>query len=286
MYQVIKERDEGSSSPFIARLFMTMLEFRDNLFLSDIEGDARVIMQDYFDRKFKPMFEAAEAVRDASHKINQLIEAHKKKIEDGTIVKITHEKIEINESIDKPLSQLIDQLLDQSIVATKTGLQQILTDLLRLDIGFFFQTEKQFEVGVSRLNDLGENLLSQYLTDVRNNWHKDIQELRVRHEHEGWSLSSIEYQTVEASRVEMVLPKIEGLDVNEFARKTSNRVLLFIENMMVYALQRVNGDAPIYVIEIPKECRDPKYARKFELGAMGLSTSPPWFIMYQDEFEF
>jgi hypothetical protein len=65
-FQVKKVTDEGSSSPFMARLFIGLLNFRDQLHLIGVQGQQQREKQDHFDRKFRPMFEAAQATRDAA----------------------------------------------------------------------------------------------------------------------------------------------------------------------------------------------------------------------------
>jgi len=285
-YQVKKVSNEGTSSPFISRLFMGMLEFRDQLFLLSAKGEERLIKQDHFDKQFKPMIDAAQASRDAAINIQEMIVSHFDAIQNGNAVRYRGNQYDILETIDIPLSQAVDLLLDQSIVATKAGLQNILKDPLKMDIGFFFQNKNLFNQGVGNLRASSENNLAQYLHDVRNSWHEELQDLRVQHEHKGWSLKNIEYQLIEKSGLLLSLPIILGMSVNDFAIKTANRVLLFIENMMVYAMQRYCYQYPIFVVEISKEKRDPANPQRFRLAPKGLDTSPPWVIAYSDDLDF
>lgn len=285
-YQVKKVSDEGSSSPFISRIFMGILFFRDQLFLIDTDGQQRRASLVYFDQQFKPMYEAAQATRDAAIRVCELVDSHRSAIQNGNVIQFRANQYDILETIDKPLSQAIDLLIVQSMIATKTGLQRILKDPLKLDIGFFFQEERNFDKGVENLRSLGENDLAQYLQDVRVNWHSKLQGLRTEHEHEGWSLDSIEYELTAPYTVKLNLPTVLGMPVNEFVLKTANRVLFFIENMMVYALQRYCHQYPIFVVEIPFESRDPSNPQRFRLAPKGLDTSTPWVITYQDAREF
>jgi hypothetical protein len=285
-YQVKKVSDEGSLSPYISRLFKGLLDFRDQLFLLGTEGQQRQTMQAHFDQQFTPMYEAAQATRDAAIKVRELVDSHLIAIQSGKAVQYKGNQYDILATIDKPLSQAVDLLIDQSIIATKTGLQNILRDPLNLDIGFFFQKDKGFGKGINDLRTSGENDLAQYLQDVRDNWHSKLQDLRTKHEHEGWFLDSIEYRLTAPSRVTLSLPTVLGMPVNEFVLKTANRVLLFIENMMVFALQRYCHQYPIFVVEIPKESRDPMNPQRFKLAPKGLDASPPWVIAYHDDMDF
>jgi hypothetical protein len=176
-------------------------------------------------------------------------------------------------------------LIDQSIVATKTGLQSILKELLGVDIGFFFKQDAGFRAGVLDLRAAGETDLADYLEDVRNVWHSALQDLRSQHEHHGWSLPKVQYSLSAPSQVEMALPDVLGVPIDQFAQETANRVLLFIENMMVYALQR-QSNYPIFVVEIPNGNRDPVKPQRFRLAPRGLDPSPAWRIRFRDDIDF
>ena len=67
--QLVNVSDEGSGSPFMARIFMGLLEFRDQLFLMGLGDSERGPKQDHFDRMFQPMLDAAQATRDAALEI-------------------------------------------------------------------------------------------------------------------------------------------------------------------------------------------------------------------------
>jgi len=60
-FQVKKVSDEGTSSPFTARILIGLLEFRDQLYLLSVQDQDRQQRRDRFDRKFEPVFEAAQA---------------------------------------------------------------------------------------------------------------------------------------------------------------------------------------------------------------------------------
>lgn len=283
--QLVKVSDEGSGSSFIARIFMGLLEFRDQLFLMGVADSERGPKQDHFDHMFQPMFDAAQATRDAALEIKALVDAHRREITDGTAVRFRPGQYEILRTIDSKLSQTVDKLIDQSIVVTKTCLQAILRDALGLDIGFFFQQDAAFSRGVSDLKNAGESDLASYLEDVRTGWHSALQNLRTQHEHQGWSLPRVQYSLSAPSQVGLSLPDVLGSPVDRFARETANRVLLFIENMMVYALQR-QSNYPIFVVEIPREHRDPANPKRFRLAPRGLDSSPPWRIEFRDDMDF
>lgn len=286
LYQVRKVSNEGTASPFISRLFNGILELRNNLVLINTDSLQKQTLNAYFDKQFKPMFEAAEATRDSAIQVCKLVEKHFDEIQNGKAVKFRPNQYDILETIDKPLSQAVDLLIDQSIIATKTGLQNILKDPLNLDIGFFFQKDTEFLKGINDLLSSGENDLARYLKEVRDNWHSELQNLRRKHEHEGWSLDRVEYRLSTESSVIPIFPMVLGMPVFEFVLKTANRVLFFIENMLVYAMLRYSNYKSFFVVDIPIEYRDPSNPLRFRLAHKAIDQSNPWVITYKDIREF
>jgi hypothetical protein len=72
----VKKVTEETSSPFVARLFIGLLELREQLYLLGVQGKCRKSMQDHFDDTFKPMFEAAHATRNAAVEARRLVATH------------------------------------------------------------------------------------------------------------------------------------------------------------------------------------------------------------------
>lgn len=282
-----KASDEGTSSPFQARLFFGILELRDQLFLLGSDYPEKAEKARKFDQSFQPVLEAAQATRDAAREVVTSIDTHTKAIEVGRAVQFRKNQFDILETIDVPLGQSVDKLIDQSVVAIKTGLQKMLKDQLDLDIDFLFQKETPFVTGIANLLSNGEKTLANYLEAVRNTWLSDLLQLRNDHEHHGWNLGGLQYHSVEQSILVVKLPVVLELPVDKFARFTANRVLLFIENMLAHAIQRNRNDwYPVYLAEIPIEQRDPRNVQRFRLSTKSLYELPPWELKYQDSMDF
>jgi hypothetical protein len=285
LLQIKKVSDEGASSPFMARIFMGFLQFREAIYILGIPPAKQPAARQAFDTAFTPLVQSAQATRDAAVEIIRLVSAHEQAIASGHAVRFAANKYEILHNIDVTLGQTFDKMIDQAIVATKGSLQPFLRDVLCLDIGFFFQKDPQFAQGVTDLHAKTENALAGYLEIARSTWHSDLQNLRSGHEHRGWTLPGISYHPVSPQRVGLTLPTVHGLPVNEYARATANRVLLFIENMVVYAMLR-KCPYPIFAVEIPPQERDPKNPQRFRFGFPGLDASPPWKIHYDEANDF
>jgi len=278
-----KISNESSSSPFLARLLFGLLNMRDQLYLMGIQDKQE--KQKLFDRKFKPMYEAAQATRDAAIEVEQLIRTHLDAIHSGRAVQFKANQYSIQETIDISLGQAVGKLINQSIIATKSCLQDILKDPLGVDIGFLFQEDRKFDDGLAAMRKAKEDHLAIYLSEVRTKWSSELNELRRLHEHDGWSLDEIKYKRTSTTQVEVILPTINGLPIDKFVCRSANRVLLFIENMMAYAMQQ-SCKYPIFIVEIPKEQRDSKNPQRFRLAARGLDNTSPWVLSYSDDLDF
>lgn len=283
--QLVKVSDEGSRSPFIARIFFGLIHFRDQLHLLGVPDSDLAQSTRAFDTAFNPLLEAAQATRDAAREVLNMVSGHVQSVTSGEAVRFRANQYEILKNINAPLSQAIDKLVDQSIVATKGSLQPFLRDILMLDISFFFQKEAAFAQGSAALRTRGETALSTYLEAARSTWHADLQDLRSKHEHERWTLPGLQYTLVGNQQVAVGIPLILGHSVHEYARVTANRVLRFIEDIVLYAMIR-KTPFPLFLVEIPPDRRDPSNPERFRLAPRGLDPSPPWEIYYGEAADF
>lgn len=149
-----------------------------------------------------------------------------------------------------------------------------------------FQKSTIFNDGIANLRAIGEIDFAEYLIQVRGNWLSDFLELRNRQEHHGWTLDGVKYALVSGTSVAVNFPTVLNLPVEQFAQHIPNRIILFIENTMVYAFQRLSKGKPINIVEIPNEFRDPSNPQRFRLTPKGLDPSLPWKITYKDEVDF
>jgi hypothetical protein len=280
---------EDLTSPFLARLFVAQLEMKDQFVLIGLEGDEKDAKRAAYDPKFDKMFSAARSARDAAREICEILGNHPKAIVESQAVVIRNGQIVVNDPIDIPLGQAFDKLVNQSWIAIKNGLQTLLRTELGLDIGFLFQkSDSKFSEGIKALWTASEHDLATYLEDVRATWTSALGRLRNDLEHHDWSLGRVRYQ-IEGNFLAIGPPEVEDMRVDVYATHTANRVLLFIENMMVYAIhrrlnQRFKG--AFFVSEIPKNQRDPASPKRFVFQPTGLSGARPWTIAYRDERDF
>lgn len=282
---VLKYLDEGSSSPFMARLIIGVLKLRDECYLnkfSESEGENKRLA---FDKAHVPLFKSCMSSRDAAVNGLKTINDHLHKIDSGEIVKISDKQFDIQESINEPLREEVEKFINQSVITIKSRLQSMLKNIFNIDIGFVFQNEKNFQNGINNLIILGNVVLAKYLEQTRNIWLSKLIDLRNRQEHDGWTIEFLKYKIDHNNKVEVILPKIDDEETVEFLLKTINRVILFVENMLVYALS-IHVKDPLFVKEIPPKERDSKSPQRFTLGAKGIDKTPPWELAYNERLDF
>lgn len=281
---VIKMGDETMASPFLTRLFKDVLVFRDQLFLFSIHENDKQGARKEFDNKLNPLIESARAARDAGRRLLTSYTGYLSSVASGETIRIEDGNLHVNSTIDDELRANFSQLITHSIIAIKSNLQAILREVLKLDIGFLFQGESEFDQGINYLVATGDIVLANYLETTRKVWLQDLALLRIAIEHSGWVLDRIEF-TQRGGRVELIIPKINGIQVNAYVVRLVNRVLVFIENMLVYSMLKFSMPA-IYLAEIQKNERDGISPSRFRLIPHGLEDTPPWALIYFEETDF
>ena len=281
-----KVSGEGTSSPFTARLFSGMLELRNLLVLSNTNPLNYPITREEFDKLYNPIFLAMQATKDAAQRILEIIESHKTGISTGRLVKFQKDAFAILETVDNRLGQELGKLLDNGIIAAKDQIQHFLKQLFNIDISFLYhQKEIGYKNGITALRSKGEGLYAEYLEQVRGAWLKEFQDLRNKREHEGWTLRPVEYIYFPPVDIQAIFPNVLGDPIDVFARRSANRVLLFVENVIAYGFQ-LSGRLPVYLVEIPIDQRDPGNCRRFQAMPKMPGFGEIWRISYQDEFDF
>lgn len=279
---------EGSSEPYCARLWIGILEFRDDALYTKLKFSNIEKYRNTFDDAYKPVLDAIDAMRTANKNIQDSIYTHKNKVLIGEIVQIQEHAIGVSESIDKLLRDSTANLLVNGVIAIK-GIQKV-TKIFDIDIGCLFTKEQNFEKGISELEKQSHNSLAQFLREVREKWSEIFILRRDSIEHQGWVLPSVEYRTLHGNKVEIIEPQVDGMSLSFYSKYMLDRVMSFIENIVVYAFKSTY-EPPIAITEIPISQRNPECPKRFfkELKIPG-KIEPrflEWDIKYlEDDFEF
>jgi hypothetical protein len=281
----IKIYNEGTNSPFMARLFAGILELRELIILGNTNPLNREVTREEFDKLYDPIFRALKACRDAAKEIIRTVESYEQKIANGDFVELQDNAFNIKASIDDLLQQELGKLLDNGSIAAKDSLQKLLRQIFEIEIGFLYQKAPGYQKGIGVLRANNETLFADYLQKVREKWLQDFLSLRNQRHHGSWTLERTKYQFYPPKKIQVVLPNIQGLPVHEYARISANRVILLVENLIAYGFQK-SRRSPIYITEIPLEHRELNNPRRFKAMLRSLNYEPEWEIWFVDSCDF
>jgi hypothetical protein len=268
-WTVTKMADEGTSSPFMARLFLNVLDLKKSALQTKKEIDA-------FEKPYELVLMSSITVRDLAVEIEQLITNHRSKSARGAGVRIDGRTIHVDEPIDKKLRRLVEAFLNSSNRLMLTGMKEV-AKALQLDIVFFFRKESTFLNGVAAL-DATDPDLAKYCREARI-WADMLNTLRNEMEHNFWSVPKAQYR-IERGSVEVLEPEVLGRSVSDFVKLITDRMLCFIEDICVHGIQkRMPGS--ISVTEVPLIQRPTERPERFTICTAG-GGMPLWKIVYHE----
>lgn len=276
MFIVKKLFDEGSSSPYMARLYSNLFELRDYALCHKYKKNDIDLERMDFDKQFKPILEAMDVCRESVRKIENLWKNHVLKVENGQIIIKSNNSIHVLENIDKPLKEYFNQILVNGVIALK-GVQKI-TLMFDVDISFLYMKEKKFKVGISNLETLGEYELALFLGEMRQKCTENFINLRNSIEHEGWMLPEVKINLMNPNKISVVEPSVNGMPITKYCKIMTNRIISSIENVMVYTFQK-NLEYPFVIYEIPLVNREKGLAHRFDV-TISQTGIEPWNIVY------
>lgn len=272
-FVVQKLADEGSSSPFIARLYLGILRLRDVVFPDNAE-------RDIFDKPYHLVMETMLNTRSTSQEIVQLVADHFSKLAKGEVGQFRGHTIHIENPIDKELRKEVETFLNGAVRTLKQGMQEV-TKCLQFNIGFLFKKHHGFETGVTELKK-SDPLLAAYLNETRK-WSERLINSRNAIEHEGWILPKVRYFEV-SGLICADEPKISGQKVSDFVKFIMDRLICFVEEVTAHCL-KARMPAGITVTEIPLSQRESDMPQRFQVTLTN-GGLPIWNIAYhQSSFE-
>lgn len=263
---VSKMGDEGSSSPFIARLYIGVLEIRDRVF-------DEVKRRNAFDKAYESAMTALSDARATAKQIHDLVHSHISKVATGEAARLRGKAIHVD-GIDKELRKHTADFLTSAGRSLKQGMQSVAKDL-GLEIGFFFKDAKQFHKGLQKLSATDPDL-ADYLREARN-WAERLNGMRNKLEHEGWTLPRVGYRE-NSGKIEIVEPEVEGEPVTRFVDSILDRLCCFVEEVTMYGLTR-QLDPAIAVAEVPRTERDAAIPKRFR-PTLAMGGVPIWKLDY------
>jgi hypothetical protein len=267
-----KISDEGTASPFVPRLNMTPLMLRDVA----LEQDKAAIAE--FDGHFAPLMEGLAEVRDAGKNLIDLWTAHEHRVRTGEVAHVQGSTPTVTEVILRPISKEMKSLINSVSRSLKIHLQA-LTKALGTNIGFVFQEDANFAAGAEELAKT-DNALAEYLRQSRP-WTNAMMKLRISLEHNKFSIPPIIYRATASGGVVAQQPVILGMPLVAFVQYTQDRLNLFVEEVLMWALMRRMPEY-VSIAEIPRAQREPNKCERFRT-VFGFPTAQrTWVITYAD----
>jgi len=267
---VEKHGDEGTTSPFIARLYMGILRLRD-LALSDSTE------REQFDKAFQGVIAGVESIRGAAKTVLGLYASHSERVARGEIARVLGGIVFVDENIDHELRKQTEIVISTASRVVKDRMQEVLR-ALELDVGFFYKKPSAFAAGISKLKQQ-DATLAKYLEQTRAKWSERLTNCRTALEHGSWVLPKVAHES-SAGSVRTIEPLIDGQPVSLFVSHIVDRTCCFIEELCAYALQRRMPEG-ISFAEIPLSERKPEIVERFRPALIG-GGMPIWTISYHD----
>ncbi len=242
---VQKVEDEGTTSPFFARLMIEVLTIRDCIYFNKDQ-------QSHFDHLYDPVLSGLRNMREASRDIAKEWEEHRAKIESGQIIKRNGRNINIIEHIDRSLRRDLESFLNTAVRTIKQSLQA-LTKELGLEINFLFQKDSAFQTGIAKLRR-SDAALAEYLIASRL-WSEPLVLARNSLEHGTIPTPKVSY-SINSYPVQAGEPQFDGRPITQFTIDVLDRVCCFCEELIVHGFRK-QLPRGFDITEVPFAERDP-----------------------------
>jgi len=279
MWTIQKTMDEGTAEPFIARLMFGILMLRDQVIqvrmASQAEPEPR---QKEFDDLYGPVLDALFIMRRAAAAIRDQTSKHQAKVISGDIIGRQGNAVEIHESINSQLQDELSRFLNSAVRAIKS--LQAVTSYLGLNIGGFFANAHNYERQIKELETAGHDHLVTYLRQARVVWSERLVARRNALEHEGWILGAVQYPIGSDGRVHMVEPTVDSEKLSEWVTHEAAHVLAFVENVLVYAIQRALP-SELMIVEVPRTARNQSNPERFRVSISAIERAVPWVPRFE-----
>ena len=262
-----KFADEGSTSPYMARLFMGIMRFRDIVYMEPAK-------REQFDKRYELVNSSLMNARATAKEIVDRWEEHTRKCASGEVVKQQGQNVTIEVNVDKELRRDVETFLNGAVRTLKMGMQELATEL-KVNIGFLFKKQNAFDTGIAALLP-SDSLLADYLIQTRA-WSERLVGARNAIEHEGWALPRVKYD-IGATGVTVTEPEISGQSMTEFVKAMLDRMCCFVEEVTVHCLQGQTSPE-ITITEIPFSKRLTEAPERFMITLRNGGRTP-WRIAY------
>jgi hypothetical protein len=260
--------DEGTSTPFVSRLWMTPIHLRGLVLSQKTDIDA-------FDAVYQSVLNDLLTLRRIGRETFELWNDHAKRVASGEIVRYQN-GIHVDQTIDEPLSHNLETIIKNSAGVAKQI--QHLTRIFGVKIGFMFEKDPGFEAGITALEST-DSMFADYMRETRK-WLQPLTLVRNDLEHKPFVAPRIQYVRKPGDVFEVREPEVLGLPLTSFVPVILSRLNRFVEEVVIRSMQTAMP-SPMTITEVPTAKRDPIKPERFTAGVIG--QIQPWQIIYSDD---
>lgn len=263
-FEVRQMGTEGTAEPFIARIFLGLIEMATSI----LSAEDKIA----FDGRFMGTLNPALELRKALVSIRELVSRHKEALQKGTIVLKAQADPLLSERIDSPLRSYTVNFLEMADAIVKNLPSAMKFFVIHIE--YIAGSEHLFAKSCERYEAKHPELVA-YLRKLRPSL-LDIEERFGKMRVEGWNLSNVKY-TFTDGVVSMVEPLIEGEPVSGYIERVFSVLALAIEELIMYGFQR-SLTGPIAIVETPLGQRNPINAQRFRRTLR--DHEPTWHLKW------
>jgi hypothetical protein len=261
--------DEGTSSPFGARILMALPMLRAQALY-----DQTKVAE--FDTLFEFVINHLIELRTTLRELLDLWQSHAARVESGEAVRRSN-AYHVTEPIHQKLSRFLNILVTGAARVAKKI--QYITKIFGTDIGFLFDNDKEYEKKLPKLAATDPELAS-YVAESRK-WLHPLRAWRIAMEHKNYVPPKLQYQQDADGAVHVIEPEALGLPLRQYFVSLLSHLNRFVEEVIVWCVQRSLPD-PMTIVEIPVSERDPIRVVRFKVAMKGTGETP-WVISYSDD---
>lgn len=263
-FEIHRVGSEGTSEPFIARVFLGLLDTASHV-LSEPEKAK-------FDERFGPTLTPALELRKSLVDIKNLVSNHRQALAAGSIVRKKGPDPLLSERIDGPLRSHVVRFLEMAASTVENLIATM--KFFRIGVDYLSDREERFAKGCER-NEQKHPELVEYLRRIRPTVLEIDRQFKAMR-FGGWNLPNVRY-TLAGEAVEMIEPQIEGTPLSEYIDRIFGTLALAIEDLIMYGFQS-NPTGSMALAEIPLPQRDPQNAQRFRWTLRG--SEPTWQLRW------
>jgi hypothetical protein len=263
-FVIQKFADEGSSLPFMARVFYAPLKLTESL------GPERAA----FEKAHHTLMTTLMEIRDTAKDVAKTWKDYARRVDDGSIIERQGADIHVAENVDRQLGRQVNEFLTSATRSFKERMQRVARSL-NVEIGFLYQKEATFERCVVDL-ERTDPALAAYIREARR-WGDTLVTTRNNVDHGDWKLQSAVVGEADG-KVRVSEPAIDGVPVTRWVAEMTDRVVCFVEDVLAHCIQK-RMPLGITLAEIPLAQRLTEMPVRFKPTVIG-GGLPTWEIRY------